>query len=174
MKGFKDSSGKFRPTEKKIGVRMKRGKTTMPSGIQVKSVSLRPKTVQKIHKQIIKDLNKGESPTFSSSLNKLVERARLKRQTLATNEMDFMDVDSKEANTILLKTKRAIEKIYPTARSDSVMLNAMPFQDKTTFLHTWENSRGDIVFQMKFHVNPNNRVDVEAMGDHRVIDNFLL
>ena len=81
MKGFKDKSGKFRPTENKNGVRMKRGKTTKPSGIQVKSVSLKPTTVHKVNKQIIKDIHAGKSATFSRALNEVVEKARLDRDT---------------------------------------------------------------------------------------------
>jgi len=59
---------------------MKRDKTTKPSGVQVRSVSLRPSTVQKINKQIIKDINAGKSSSFSSALNQVVDKARLKRE----------------------------------------------------------------------------------------------
>ena len=80
MKGFKDKSGKFRPTTNKNGVRMKRDKSTHTTGVKVKSVSLKPNTIQKVNKQIIKDLNKGKSANFSGALNEVVEKARLERE----------------------------------------------------------------------------------------------
>ena len=79
MKGFKDGSGKFRPTENKNGVRMKRDKSTNSTGVKVRSVSLKSTTIKKVNKQIIKDLNKGRSANFSGALNEVVEKARLDR-----------------------------------------------------------------------------------------------
>jgi hypothetical protein len=53
--------------------------TPKRKGVSVRSVSLEPKAIQKINKKTIKTLNTGEIANFSSSLNKLVNSARLKR-----------------------------------------------------------------------------------------------
>ncbi len=45
-------------------------------GVSIRSVSLQPSAVQKINKEQIKLLNRGQSSTFSKALNQVVMRAK--------------------------------------------------------------------------------------------------
>ena len=169
MKGFKDSKGKFRPTENKRGIRMKRD--TSKDGVKIKSVTLTSQSVKKVATQQKKNIDKGETGTFSGALNDVIGKSRLKRIThLTENEINIENLDGRRANELFLKIGSSVKKIYPSAKSESVMLTAKPFQDTTSFLHTWETSNGDIVFQAKFSTNDAGSIDASAKGDIRVFD----
>ena len=62
MKGFKDGSGKFRPTENKNGIRMKRDKSINPTGSILSQKRMKRETISRTDskiKQLEMDFNKG-------------------------------------------------------------------------------------------------------------------
>jgi len=65
MKGFKDKSGKFRPTENKKGIHMSRDQTAKMEGIRMK------RTTQLNHKKWGFDLTKFKPNGFEKVLSKL-------------------------------------------------------------------------------------------------------
>ncbi|MCP6727242.1 MAG: hypothetical protein KJI69_04400 [Patescibacteria group bacterium] len=72
VKGFRDATGRFRPTGKNKG-KSKRRKSL---GVEIVSVTLEPKTINKVKQRQVKNIKKGTpNPSFSQAINQLVDQA---------------------------------------------------------------------------------------------------
>lgn len=71
VRGFTDARGRFRPTKGKG--KSKRRKSL---GVEIVSVTLEPKIINKVKSRQVKNIKKGKSnPSFSGALNELVDQA---------------------------------------------------------------------------------------------------
>jgi len=71
VKGFTDGSGKFRPFRGKG-----KSKKRKSLNVEIVSVTLEPKNINKIKNRQVKNIKKGRpNPSFSNALNQLVDQA---------------------------------------------------------------------------------------------------
>lgn len=71
VRGFKDATGRFIPLRGKG-----KSKKRKSLNVEIVSVTLEPKTINKVKQRQVKNIKKGTpNPSFSQAINQLVDQA---------------------------------------------------------------------------------------------------